>query len=222
MYRATSFKDKTDPCFYYKTYVLYIWSDIQEPVTSAIKKILTGIMPLENNHIELFVSKFKQVSYVKGDYFIREGQVSRFLGFISKGCLMCTYNTDGKEFIDEFSMDNDFITDYASFVTGAPADKNVVFLEDSDLLILGHHNLQELYETDPVFERAGRMMAEMLFINWQQRAKSLLIEDAETRYNRLLENRPELVQRVPQYLLAEYLRITPETLSRIRKKISIQ
>ena len=178
-------------------------------------------MPLEHNHIELFVSKFKQVSYLKGDHFIREGQVSRFLGFIIKGCLMYTYNKDGKEFIDEFSMDNEFITDYASFVTGAPADKDVVFLEDSNLLILGHSNLQELYDTDPIFERAGRIMAEMLFINWQQRVKSLLIEDAETRYGRLVKNRPELIQRVPQYLLAEYLRITPETLSRIRKRISI-
>jgi len=122
-------------------------------------------MPLENEHLELFVSKFKQVSYIKGEYFIREGQVSRFLGFIIKGSLMCTYNKDGKEFIDEFSMDNEFITDYASFVTGAPADKNVVFLEDSDLLILGHSNLQELYKKDPIFERAGRTMAEMLFIS---------------------------------------------------------
>ena len=106
-------------------------------------------------------------------------------------------------------------------MTGAPADKDVVLLEDSDLLILGHSNLQELYDTDPIFERAGRIMAEMLFINWQQRVKSLLIEDAETRYGRLVKTRPELIQRVPQYLLAEYLRITPETLSRIRKRISI-
>ena len=190
-------------------------------MTSAIKEILSGIIPIEHNYIDLFISKFKPVSYRKGDYFIKEGQVSRFLGFIVKGCLMCSYNMDGKEFIDEFSMDNEFITDYASFVTGAPADKDVILLEDSDLLILGHSNLQELYDTDPIFERAGRIMAEMLFINWQQRTKSLLLEDAETRYRKLASNRPELIQRVPQYLLAEYLRITPETLSRIRKKISI-
>ena len=175
-----------------------------------------------HNHIDLFISKFKPVSYLKGDYFIKEGQVSRFLGFIVKGCLMCRYNKDGKEFIDEFSMDNEFITDYASFVTGAPSDKDVILLEDSDLLILGHSNLQELYDTDPIFERAGRIMAEMLFINWQQRTKSFLLEDAETRYRKLTSNRPELIQRIPQYLLAEYLRITPETLSRIRKKVSIQ
>ena len=136
-------------------------------MTSAIKEILSGIIPIEHNYIDLFISKFKPVSYRKGDYFIKEGQVSRFLGFIVKGCLMCRYNMDGKEFIDEFSMDNEFITDYASFVTGAPADKDVILLEDSDLLILGHNNLQELYDTDPIFERAGRIMAEMLFINWQ-------------------------------------------------------
>jgi CRP-like cAMP-binding protein len=74
---------------------------------------------------------------------------------------------------------------------------------------------------NPVFERAGRLVAEMLFISWQQRVKSLLLDDAERRYQKLVENRPELPQRVPQYLVAKYLGISPETLSRIRKKISL-
>ncbi len=71
-------------------------------MNTAIKEILSEIIPIEHNHIDLFISKFKPVSYRKGDYFIKEGQVSRFLGFIIKGCLMCRYNKDGKEFIDEF------------------------------------------------------------------------------------------------------------------------
>ena len=70
--------------------------------------------------------------------------------------------------------------------------------------------------------RSNQNIAEMLFINWQQRVKSLLLDDAETRYLKLAENRPDLIQRVPQYLVAQYLRVSPETLSRIRKNTSLQ
>ena len=115
-------------------------------------------------------------------------------------------------------MEREFITDYGSFLNGSPADKDIICLEDSELLILGYQSLQELYELNPVFERAGRLVAEMLFLNWQQRVKSLLLDDAETRYRKLIENRPELPQRIPQYLVAQYLGISPETLSRIRRK----
>ena len=188
----------------------------------SVRKLISGILPIKEEYLDVFFSKFKTVSYKKGDYFVKEGQISRYIGFIVKGCLMCVYNNDGKEFIDEFSLDNEFISAYASFITGTPADKDIICLEDSELLILSYSNLQELYEIDPVFERTGRLMAEMLFMNWQQRVKSLLLDNAETRYLKLTENRPDLIQRVPQYHIAQYLGVSPETLSRIRKNTSLQ
>ncbi len=188
----------------------------------SVRKIISGIIPINEQYLDVLFTKFKAVSYKKGDYFVREGQISRYIGFIVKGCLMCVYNSDGKEYIDEFSLDNEFISDYASFITGAPADKDIICLEDCELLILSYSNLQKLYETDPVFERTGRLIAEMLFMNWQQRVKSLLIDDAETRYLKLTESRPDLIQRVPLYLVAQYLRVSPETLSRIRRNTSLQ
>jgi CRP-like cAMP-binding protein len=188
----------------------------------SVRKLISGIIPIKEEYLDVFFSKFKAVSYKKGDYFVKEGQISRYIGFIVKGCLMCVYNNDGKEYIDEFSLDNEFISAYASFITGTPADKDIICLEDSELLILSYSNLQELYEIDPVFERTGRLMAEMLFMNWQQRVKSLLLDNAETRYLKLTENRPDLIQRVPQYHIAQYLGVSPETLSRIRKNTSLQ
>jgi len=188
----------------------------------SVRKLISGIIPIKEEYLDVFFSKFKAVNYKKGNYFVKEGQISRYIGFIVKGCLMCVYNNDGKEFIDEFSLDNEFISAYASFITGTPADKDIICLEDSELLILSYSNLQELYEIDPVFERTGRLMAEMLFMNWQQRVKSLLLDNAETRYLRLTENRPDLIQRVPQYHIAQYLGVSPETLSRIRKNTSLQ
>jgi CRP-like cAMP-binding protein len=188
----------------------------------SVRKIISGIIPISDEYLDVFFSKFKTVNYKKGDYFVKEGQISRYIGFIIKGCLMCVYNNDGKEYIDEFSLDNEFISAYASFITGTPSDKDIIYLEDCELLILSYSSLHELYEMDPVFERTGRLIAEMLFINWQQRVKSFLLDDAETRYLKLAENRPYLIQRIPLYLVAQYLRVSPETLSRIRKNTTLQ
>ena len=102
----------------------------------SVRKIISGIIPINEQYLDVLFTKFKAVSYKKGDYFVREGQISRYIGFIVKGCLMCVYNSDGKEYIDEFSLDNEFISDYASFITGAPADKDIICLEDCELLIL--------------------------------------------------------------------------------------
>jgi CRP-like cAMP-binding protein len=111
-----------------------------------------------------------------------------------------------------------FITDYLSFLTGIPADKDIICLEVCELLTINKTSLEKLYKEDIRFERLGRLMAEGLFINWHLKAKSLFMDDAETRYYQLTSNKPDLVQRVPQYMIASYLNVTPETISRIRKK----
>ncbi|MCK4750328.1 MAG: Crp/Fnr family transcriptional regulator, partial [Bacteroidales bacterium] len=168
-------------------------------------KHIGQLLPLDKKDLKKFLSKFEPVSLKKGDYFIREGQISRKVGFIVKGCMLCSYNKDGNEFIDEFSLDNEFISDYNSFLTNSPADKDVKCLEDTELMVIGYDEMQELYTLNPVFEKVGRLMAEALFINWQQKAKSLMLDDAEARYLKLISKRPDLPRRVPQYLVASYL-----------------
>ncbi len=189
-------------------------------MTDEIIEHISQLIPLEKDDLKLFLSKFTPLSLKKGAYFIREGQVSRKIGFIIKGSMLCSYNKNGKKIIDEFSLDKEFITDYFSFLTCSPAEKDVICLEDTELLVIGYEDMQELYAIKSTFEKVGRLMAEALFMNWQQKAKSLMLDDAETRYLKLITKRPSLVQRVPQYLIASYLNVKPETLSRIRKKIA--
>jgi len=188
-------------------------------MTNEIIKHIRQLLPLPEEDLKIFVSKFKPVSLKKGDYFIKEGQISRKVGFIIKGSMLCSYNKEGEEVIDEFSLDKEFITDYFSFLTNSPAGKDVKCLEDTELVVIGYEDMQKLYAQNPIFEKVGRLMAEALFMNWQQKAKSLMIDDAEARYLKLITKRPDLPQRVPQYLIASYLNVKPETLSRIRKKI---
>ena len=189
-------------------------------VTEEISKHISQLLHWEDDNLPAFLSKFYPVSLKKGDYFIKEGQVSRQLGYIITGSMLCYYDKEGEEIIDEFSLDKEFITDYRSFLTNTPAEKNVRCLEDTELMVINYDDLQEQYDLSPTFEKVGRLMAEALFMNWQQKAKSLLLDDAEARYLKLVAKRPNLPQRVPQYLIASYLGVKPETLSRIRKRLA--
>lgn len=164
------------------------------------------------------MSKFKPIYLKKGKLFIEEGKKCDYIGFIIKGCLMCVYNNDGNEIIDEFSLENEFIADYKNFIDNQPAEKDVKCIEDSEILVIKYKDLSDLYSQKHSFERIGRLIAESLFKNWHDKAVSLVIDDAKTRYEKLIKNRTTLPQRIPQYLIASYLGITPQSLSRIRKQ----
>ncbi len=191
-------------------------------MTEDIAQYISRILPIDGKNLNIFLSKFTPESLKKGDYFIKEGQISRKVGFIIKGSMLCSYNKNGEQVIDEFSLDKEFITDYNSFLTNTPADKDVICLEDTELMVISYKDLQELYAMDSAFEKAGRLIAETLFMSWQLKAKSLMLDDAEERYLKLITRRPDLPQRVPQYLTASYLGVKPETLSRIRKKLALR
>ena len=187
---------------------------------SKLLKYIEHKLQTDLKSAELFVEQFELRSLKKGNYFLHNGGLCKKIAFINTGAMYCVYNKDGIDKIDEFSFENDFITDYLSVLTKSPADKNIVCLEDCEILVVNAHSLEKLYTENPIFERIGRLMAEGLFINWHLKAKSLFMDNAETRYRNLIALRPDLPQRVPQYLVASYLNVSPETLSRIRKKAS--
>jgi CRP-like cAMP-binding protein len=167
-----------------------------------------------------FARAFTRKELKKSEYFLREGQQCQHLAYIMQGAMMCYYNKNGKRFIDEFSLDHEFITDYTSFLQQSPSNKNIQCLEDTTAFIISREKLDGLYRQNQAdFERLGRVMAEQLYLQWHEKSKSLLMDNATERYTKLIQNRAQLPQRVPQYLIAEYLGITPESLSRIRKSV---
>ena len=187
---------------------------------SELIKYLKERLQIDNENSLLFVEKFELKKLKKGDYFLQNGDFCKQIAFLNKGAMYCVYNKDGIDKIDEFSFESDFITDYLSILIKAPTDKDIICLEDCEILVISMESLEILYNENPVFERIGRLMAEGLFINWHLKAKSLFMDNAETRYQNLIALKPNLPQRVPQYLIASYLNVSPETLSRIRKKIA--
>jgi CRP/FNR family transcriptional regulator, anaerobic regulatory protein len=155
----------------------------------------------------------------KKEFLLKEGQVCNKITFINNGCFRLFYNVDGNENTIQFFFENSFHTDYNSFLTGEPTIETLQALEPCEVLQFKKSDLYNLYETNPIFERIGRILAEAAFLSVTKLNKMLTNEEPEQRYLSLLNQRPELVNRIPQHYIASYLGIKPESLSRIRKRI---
>lgn len=180
------------------------------------------IVPLDENELTFFMSKFRLKEFAKNDYYCREGQVMKSVAFISKGIFRYFYIKNGEEKTGQFFFENGWVADYFSFLTKSPSQMFVQALEDSQLYTLSYEDMKLLYKEVPKIERFGRIMAEQIFISAQHRNKSLLNNSPEERYTELIRNRPKVTENIPLYMIASYLGIKPESLSRIRKRIHEQ
>jgi CRP-like cAMP-binding protein len=117
-----------------------------------------------------------------------------------------------------FLPEGSWYTDFESFATGGPSREYVQALEASEVVQIEKSDLEKLYREYPNLERAGRLLTESALVGIHQRNQMLTLESPELRYERLCEESPSLVNRLPQYYLASYLNIRPESLSRIRKR----
>lgn len=155
-----------------------------------------------------------------GDYFLRQGKICRNIAFIEEGFMRLYYLNDGKEITNCFCKENTITTSYSSLITRKESDIAIQAIEPSKLIVLSYDSLQKMYEQDLFWQQLGRLAAENEFITTEFRNRFLRDLSATDRYLQVLENEKELLQRVPLNYLATYLQIAPETLSRIRNKIS--
>jgi len=172
--------------------------------------------------LELFCSKLLPKHLSKKEYLVRQGETCRHIAFINEGLMRLYYDIEGEEYVRQFHFERSFCSEYQSFLTEKPAQMSLQALEDCELLIMSHTDLHALFRLSKEFERIGRVLAEQSFIFVSQRFASMLLESPEERYQILVRERPKVVQRVPQYMIASYLGITPEALSRIRKRLAGQ
>lgn len=152
-----------------------------------------------------------------------EGDVCTYNAFIEKGILR-SYTTDekGNEHIMQFAFEGWWITDLSSFLMGAHSTFTIEAIEDSELLLLTAVAREELMDALPVFERYQRLLLQNAYIALQARVNSALTETAEEKYTKLTIAYPDVIARVPQHMIASYLGLTPETLSRVRKQITLR
>jgi len=157
----------------------------------------------------------------KKQYLLQEGDVCRYTAFVEKGMLRTfTVDEKGNEPILQFSMEGWWIADLYSFLTDEPSQYNIEALEECELLLITKENWDILLKKVPAFEHYFRILIQNNLIATQRRLMSSLSETAEEKYTKLINNFPGCVQRVPQHMIASYLGITPETLSRVRSQMA--
>jgi CRP-like cAMP-binding protein len=157
----------------------------------------------------------------KRQYLLQEGDVCKYVSFVEKGILR-TYNIDekGNEHILSFPMEGWWMADLYSFLTDEPSLYNIEALENCELLLLTNSSWNILLEKIPAFERYFRIIIQNNLIAMQRRLLGSMSETAEEKYTKLVKAFPTCIQRVPQHMIASYLGITRETLSRIRRQLA--
>ncbi len=159
---------------------------------------------------------YKQLS--KGDHFLAEHQICKSLGLIHQGLVRYYINVDGEDKTYYFGKEGDFVCDYESFLPQKPTNKNIQVLEDSSLYTISHQGLQQVYAQLKEGDRFGRLGIEQVFVNILLQLTSFYNDPPDLRYQRFLENYPDIGQRIPQYYIASYVGIKPQSLSRIRNR----
>lgn len=150
---------------------------------------------------------------------LEQGEVCKYYYFVNRGCLrMYFYRDNGSEQITQFALENWWITDYSGLMNQSPSDYCIQAVEDSEVLAISSLNYEKLLMEYPILERYFRQMYQRALAASQFRLKLIFEMSKEDMYLHFKGAFPDFIQRVPQYMLASFLGLTPEYLSELRKK----
>jgi CRP-like cAMP-binding protein len=167
---------------------------------------------------EAFANIIQVKKLDKKDLLLEEGQTCKFIAFINSGVIREYSFQNGRETTVDFVTEGQFITDYQSFIQENPSMQYLEALTDVELLLLKKDGINDLFDKYKVWERFGRLIIERVFCGVEAKRKKIISTSHEEQYHDFASSYPLIVQQVPQYYIASYLGISPEHLSRIRKK----
>lgn len=182
---------------------------------------LNKYIALNPEEIQTFTQSLRKNQVKKRQFIVQPGFTCTHQTYVVKGSLRgYLVANDGLEYTIQFALEDWWISDFNSYINQIPASLFVEALEDSLLLQLAYDDAEALCRQNPKFEHFFRVVAQKSFAFSQRRLLSNLSKTAEERYLEFQEMYPEIVRRVPQYALASYLGMTPEFLSKIRRRLS--
>ncbi|HHC78272.1 MAG TPA: Crp/Fnr family transcriptional regulator [Flavobacteriia bacterium] len=189
------------------------------PLLAYINKYIS----LTEDETELLLSKIVYRKYLKNQYIVQQGDVCRHEGFITSGCTKMFYiDANGQEHIVMFSIEDWWVSDMGSFITQTPADYHIQCIENTELIQFSYETIEGLYLEIPKLERFFRKIVERSIVAFQKRIVRNFSLSAKERYLVFKKNYPNIEQRIPQYMIASYLGITKEFLSKIKSQLILE
>ncbi len=170
--------------------------------------------------LSLMYPFIKQKTFKKGELLLQVGEISQEVYFNYKG-MARSFNKhpNGSEKTYFIITENTIFSDYASLISQTPATENIEAIEDMEVYCLGYKDLLHLYANYHVWEIFGRSISDMNFVFSQKRLRSMMNEDASTRYTKFMKYHGSVAHRIPQQIIASYLGITPQSFSRLKKEV---
>ena len=175
---------------------------------------------IDDEDLKIVLSYFKTIKKKKNDILLSNGKNSQASYFVKKGCLRLFYiNEEGKDVTRYIAFENQFATELVSFITKEPAQETIQVVENSELLYITHDDFRHLMTIVPKWKDFYSIYLEKAYVNNSKRLMSFTTLNASERYNQLFKINPNIVKRIPNKIVASYINISQETLSRIKSKI---
>ena len=186
-------------------------------------KNISRYVDLEEEDAEQVHSILRPRHLSKREFLSQPGETCKYQSYVVKGSLRSYFiGTDGSEHTIQFAIEDWFISDFRSYIEQSPGSLHIEALEDCELLQLSYEDTEQLCSSNAKFEHFFRIVAQKSFAFAQARILSNIGKTAEERYLEFNTMYPEIVQRVPQYALASYLGMSPEFLSKVRKRVALK
>lgn len=188
-------------------------------MSNKLIEYFSRISPLSNEEARAIEKSMSPKNFKKGAVLLKEGEVSVDTYFVLEGCIRQYLVIDAEEKTTNFFTEGEWVISTTSLLQNEPSAHVLVCAEDCTLVVGNEQAAQEMFTTFPRFETIARAVMETAFAEQQKMMTSHFTDTPEQRYLKLQKTRPDLFQRVPQYQIASYLGVKPESLSRIRKRL---
>ncbi|WP_194777643.1 Crp/Fnr family transcriptional regulator [Pararhodonellum marinum] len=185
-----------------------------------MEELLLKIGNYSKEEIDALKNVAKKMALPKSTVFFRGESVFNRLYFLESGIVRSYRLIDGEDFTYFFFFQNEFVVDFESFLKDEKSPFFFETLEDSTVFCFEKKDIYMLYDLYPKFEKIGRIMAENAYLSAASRLKQYQTDSLKSRYLRLMEKNPSLLQKIPQHYVASYLGVKPQSLSRIKAEIS--
>lgn len=184
-----------------------------------LKSYCSNFVSLSIDELQLIEKYFEIKTINKKEFLLQDGKICNFIAFIKSGTIRHFHIKNGDEKTCDISFENSWVTDFQSFTHDTNCIMNLQAMEETIVFLIKKENLYKLYQECNKYETFGRIMAENVAHRATEIAMSLSSDKPEERFVNLIKNKPNIFQRIPQKYIANFLGISPESLSRIRNRI---